>query len=124
MADEEPAPHIVRFVDALVDADAKADACSRSLCIEEVADALCVLPSTAWGYLCAAVCIDDGAQHIAAKRFIYPPLMRALLHVDSSGSLTEVMRRLEASSDLSGDPVWRCEVDRYAQLRCARLCIL
>lgn len=117
LADDEPAPHVLRALDAILSA--------RPSSVGQLAASLGVMPSTAWGYVCSCVAISAEAREHAAEAFLYPPLLSSLLQIDAKGTLRDVMARLERdpSSPLSGDAGWRCELERYSQLRCARLCL-
>ena len=89
--------------------------------IHEFARRCGVLPSTAWSYLCRTLEFYPSTAE-AAVSFVYPPLVHALHHIDTSASLREVMERL-SNGPLRGDYEWRCIEDRYAHLRLARLCL-
>lgn len=79
-----------------------------------------VAESTAWCYLCRLVeLLPHTVPH--ARAVVFPPLFDALRRVDSTGSLREVMQRLN-DGPLRGDTDWRCVHQRFAHLRLARLC--
>lgn len=90
--------------------------------IETVATLLNVKTSTAWCYLCKAV-EEFPSFNTYAACVVYEPLLRALCEVSMSGSLTEVMQRVN-QGPLKGCTEWRCTTDRFAHLRLARLCLM
>ena len=80
-----------------------------------------VAPATGWCYACQVVERWPAAASLARK-FVYPPLLQIVDDTpDRSGSLRELMERLE-QGPLRGDVEWRCVRDRHAHLRLARLC--
>ena len=90
--------------------------------IGEVAAACGVKESTAWNYV-TKLCEDaDVATHILSSGgYICPELETAASEVDLDGSLKNVMARIEEV--LQGNIVWRCEHDRFSQLRLLRVCV-
>ena len=78
--------------------------------------------NTLWSYLC---CVAEGVpsrREAILSKFVYLPLVSALNRVDVSGSLREVMERVN-EGPLRGDSDWRCVEDRFSQLRLARICM-
>jgi hypothetical protein len=105
--------HIIRahihLCDGVRDVDALARRCR-------------VATSTAWNYACRVLeWFPDANVHAAT--LVYPPLLDAMTRVDTTGSLRDVMRRVNAGP-LFGDMQWREVSDRYAHLRLARLCVM
>jgi hypothetical protein len=90
--------------------------------IESIALRLSVKESTAWCYVCKLVEVYPSVSTLAA-RLIYQPLLTAMTEVDMTGSLKEVMERLN-SGPLRGSVEWRSVDNRYAHLRLARLCFM
>lgn len=86
--------------------------------------AMCgVKRSTAWCYACQVLEHWPDAN-VFARKFVYPPLLDAVASAeDATGSLKELMARLE-EGPLKGDVDWRCVQDRHAHLRLARLCVV
>lgn len=91
--------------------------------IDEVSQRCGVQRSTAWQYVtkvCAAS--PDAAQHVLVNTtLICPELEGAAASIDLSGTLSEVMTRLE--EQLHGNIAWRCAEDRFSQLRLLRVCL-
>lgn len=79
--------------------------------------------STAWSYATQVAERFVGAADLALP-LVYPPLVEALRATeDRDGTLTELLRRVEATAILRGDRDWRCLHDRFAHLRLARVCL-
>ncbi len=111
----DPPPHLRRALRAL----------SNPTCvsIECLAVACGVKVSTAWMYATRVVECWPAAYDVA-RRLIYQPLLVALEDVDDlTGTLSEVMRRLEDGSEIRGDYEFRSMEDRYAHLRLARVVV-
>ena len=83
--------------------------------------ALCsVQVPTAWSYAARVVEHRPHAYDLA-ERFVFPSLLHEVRALpDRTGSLTEVMGRLEET--FRGDSDWGCVEDRFAHLRLARMC--
>lgn len=90
--------------------------------IDEYATMCTVKTSTAWSYLCRILEFYPSAN-VLASRLVFQPLLVALLSVDSTSSLKEVMERLN-SGPLKGDQEWRALEHRFAHLRLARMCLM
>ena len=89
--------------------------------IGDFASACGVRLSTAWNYV-TKLCEDAiVASHVLAGDFVCPELSTAVSAVDLNGSLRSVMERIEHV--IGGDTRWRCEHDRFAQLRLLRVCL-
>ena len=94
-----------------------------STTIDEVARRCGVRRSTAWQYV-TTTCEASAraARHVLDGTALVCPELRATASgVDLTGSLTTVMERV--AERLDGDVAWRCEKDRYAQLRLLRVCL-
>lgn len=90
--------------------------------IRDIATSCGVLPSTAWNYVCLLVEREPSIAGRVYERLVCPCLRDTLEGpIDRSGPLVDVMDRLNRGA-LSGDVEWRCQEDRYAQLRLARMC--
>ena len=92
--------------------------------IDEIATQCRVKRSTAWSYT-TQVCQTsrEARDHVRASHIVCASLWEAVDGAPClSGCLKDVMERLKESSSLDGCPHWRCESDRYAQLRLARIC--
>lgn len=104
-------PHLCRARDAVL----------ASETIHEVAVRCGVKRSTAWQYVTKACeSFPEVAAHVMS-RLVCPELAQAAAGVDLDGSLREVMARMDAR--LRDDIAWRCEEDRYSQLRLFRVCL-
>lgn len=91
--------------------------------IDAVAANCGIKRSTAWNYV-TTLCEDpEVATHVLSTNtsFVCPELHTACRHVDLQGPLSVVMERIEKT--LLGDVAWRCEEDRYSQLRLLRVCL-
>ena len=90
--------------------------------VQVFATSLGVKESTGWCYLCKIVELFPSAN-VSAAKVLYPPLLPALATVDNSGTLRQVMERLNAGP-LKGAMEWKCIDNRFAHLRLARLCLM
>lgn len=84
-----------------------------------------VARSTAWSYATVLAQEDEAvAAHVLASTSLLCPELVAALRAaeDTSGPLSALLGRLEESL-LRGDVQWRCEDDRFSQLRLARICL-
>lgn len=109
----EPPPHLVKARDVLL----------TSTTIDDVARSCGVRRSTAWQYI-TRVCelYPDAASHVLSQTtMVCPELEDAASRVDLNGDLRTVMLQIE--SQLNGNIVWRCEEDRFSQLRLLRICL-
>ena len=89
--------------------------------IDDVASRCGVKRSTAWNYV-TTLCEDaDVATHVVSQGFVCPELHDACRDIELEGPLGTVMGRIEKA--LHGNIVWRCEEDRYSQLRLLRVCL-
>ena len=81
--------------------------------------------STAWNYASRVVEYWPHA-HTLASALVHPPLMSAIRRTaDRSGSLRELMNRIEEDAYLRKDEAWqRLGTEQYAHLRLGRLCVL
>lgn len=108
-----PPPHIHR-THALL-----ADGIPRS--VSHLARILNVRESTAWSYLYSVV-----EHYTSSKRFVRPllfqPLLEALPQIDQTGTLRQVMQRLD-TGPFDGVLQWQYLPDRYSHLRLARVCL-
>ena len=111
-ADATPPFHIFRTLTTHVDHNT----------IEELAGVLNVKLSTAWSYLCRMLEFFPSAN-VSAARYVWPPLLEALTSTDLTGTLKEVMERLNKGA-LLGNQEWRCLSDRFAHIRLGRLCLM
>jgi len=93
--------------------------CRRRHTVPQVAAALGVKPSTAWGYVTDLATFDEEFAAMACQRFVSPALRAALREVDATGRLRDVMARVHHA--LRETPEWREEAEIYSQLRLARL---
>ena len=90
--------------------------------IQEVARRCGVKRTTAWNYVTRLCEESTVAMHVLTSgRFVCPELEKATEAVDLSGSLRVVMERIEEV--LRGNVEWRCQDDRYSQLRLLRVCL-
>lgn len=107
-----------------------ADLAKNASSVRRLAREAGVKESTIWSYLCqiaerdasfathvlfesslvcidiARVCVEEGAESDALR-----------------GTLKTVMARLTEKTSLGSSPEWRCQENRYAQLRLARVCV-
>lgn len=81
-----------------------------------------VKESTAWCYLCRAVEFYP-SLNVNVSVLVFPPLLEALATVDHTGSLKQVMGRVN-DGPLKGSTEWKCMENRFGHLRLARLCIM
>lgn len=90
--------------------------------IHDIATSCGVLSSTAWNYVCLLVEREPSIAERVYERLVCPSLRDALESpMDRNGRLVDVMERINQGV-LSGDVEWRCQEDRYSQLRLARVC--
>ena len=90
--------------------------------IDLLASSLDVKVSTAWSYLCRMLEFFPSAN-VSAVQYVWHPLLQALPLIDQTGSLKQVMQRLN-EGPLHGNQEWRCIADRFAHIRLARLCLM
>ena len=97
------------------------EAVLSSTTIQQVAEACDVKTTTAWNYT-TKLCEDATvAIHVLETEFICAELKDAASDVDLGGPLRSVMERIEDS--IRDVTEWRCEHDRFSQLRLFRVCL-
>lgn len=81
-----------------------------------------ITESTAWTYACGVV-ERWPLMHSTARSLTHPPLLEALSEVDATGTLRDVLQRLD-DGPLRYDAEWRhMGPERFSHLRLARLCV-
>ena len=90
--------------------------------IDDLAGDLGIQVATAWSYACT---LAERAPecHDVLSSLVWPPLITAIVGLDTRGSLREVSARL-SSGPLRTNPEWRELPDRLAHLRLCRLVTL